>query len=417
MTFQQDRAHALVVGIARYKHIRPLPEVKDAAAIRDALVDPNRCGYRPENVALLQDEGATLPALRAALRHLRERVERTGPGSSAFVYFSGHGGRVADGPGAGQYLLPVEVEYPDDARLAATALPDREFAAALKDVTAQKMLVVLDCCHAGGVAQAKDARPPAPAPAPLTDYDLLRGGDGRVVLASSRADELSWVLDGDEYGLFTRHLLDGLNGGAASDDGFVKVFDLFEYVQPRVTAARRTQRPYFVGEVGSNFPIALFKGGQKGTVAKVDDRYKYDVYVSFVDRPPDGDWVWGTLLPRLRDAGLRVAISEEVLEPGVARVVGIGRAIEESRRTIAVLSEAYLADGGAQFDNVLAQTQGILQGTYPLIPLIHAPIPSDRIPLRFKQLQMTDLSNLARAAVRFDTLIKALKRPLAPVAG
>lgn len=417
MKFQQDSAHALVVGIARYKHIRPLPEVKDAAAIRDALVDPNRCGYRPENVTLLQDEGATLPALRGALRELRERAERTGPESSVFVYFSGHGGRVADGPAAGQYLLPVEVEYPDDARLAATALPDKEFATALKDVKAQKMLVILDCCHAGGVAQSKDARPPAPAPAPLTSHDILRGGDGRVVLASSRADELSWVLDGDEYGLFTRHLLDGLNGAAASDDGFVRVFDLFEYVQPRVTEARRTQRPYFVGEVGSNFPIALFKGGLKGTVAKVDDRYKYDVYVSFVDRSPDGDWVWGTLLPRLRDAGLRVAISEDVLEPGVARVVGIGRAIEESRRTITVLSESYLADGYGRFENVLVQTQGVLEGTYPLIPLIHAPVPDKLIPLRLRQLQMTDLSNPARAAVRFDTLIRALKRPLTPAGG
>jgi hypothetical protein len=118
-TFRKEDAHALVVGIAQYKFIRPLPEVKDAPAIRDALIDPNRCGYLPENVTLLQDEAATLPALRVALETLRARAR---PESAVFVYFSGHGGRVSDGPAAGQYLLPVEVEYPDDARMAATAL-------------------------------------------------------------------------------------------------------------------------------------------------------------------------------------------------------------------------------------------------------------------------------------------------------
>lgn len=409
-TFRKEDAHALVVGVARYKHIRPLPEVKDAAAIREALIDPNRCGYPAENVTLLQDEAATLPALRAALDDLRTRAR---PESAVFVYFSGHGGRVTDGPAAGQYLLPVEVEYPDDARLAATALRDREFAAALAAVPAQKMLVVLDCCHAGGVAQAKDARVLTAALPRLTDYDVLRGGDGRVIIASSRADELSWVIDPD-YGLFTKHLLAGLSGGAASDDGVVRVFDLFEYVQPKVTQERKSQRPYFVGELGSNFPVALFKGGQKGTVARTDDGCKYDVYVSYVDRPPDSEFVWNTLLPRLRDAGLRVAVSEDVVEPGLARVVGVGRAVEQSRRVIAVVSEPYLADGYSQFEGALVQAKGADAGNWPLVPVLFAPVAKEDLPLRLGMLQPSDLShpNPDRVKMRFDTLIRTLKMPL-----
>jgi hypothetical protein len=276
---------------------------------------------------------------------------------------------------------------------------------------------VLDCCHAG-VAQAKDARQLTAAPPRLTDYDVLRGGDGRVIIASSRADELSWVLDTD-YGLFTKHLLAGLNGGAAAADGFVRVFDLFEYLQPRVTAERQSQRPYFVGELGSNFPVALSKGGQKGIVDRTDDGYKFDAYVSCVDRPPDSDFVWKTLLPRLKAAGLRVAVSEDVVEPGVARVLGIGRAIDQSRRTVAVLSERYLADGYVQFERAIILGKDAEAGNWPLVPLLHEPVPRENIPLTLKALQMTDLSlpDPERVRMRFDTLIRALKSPLRKVSG
>ena len=57
-----DNAHALLIGIANYQHIRKLtPTVrKDARDIRNLLVDPNHCGYAPDNVEftgyLLKDE-------------------------------------------------------------------------------------------------------------------------------------------------------------------------------------------------------------------------------------------------------------------------------------------------------------------------------------------------------------------------
>lgn len=238
--FENESAHALVVGIARYQNIRQLPEVKDATDIAALLADEKRGGYPDKNVRLLRDEEATLTAIR---RELVELAGRASPESAVFIYFSGHGGAVASGPRAGQYLLPVDVAYPDDDALAATAIRDQEFTEALRAIPAQKVLIVLDCCHAGGIGQPRILSAAGQdLPRPLSDYDVLRGGEGRVILASSRADELSWVPAGSEY-------------------GFVRVFDLFEYLQPKVTAERRDQRPYFKGELGSNFPVALSQGG------------------------------------------------------------------------------------------------------------------------------------------------------------
>ena len=36
-------------------------------------------------------------------------------------------------------------------------------------------------------------------------------------------------MPGDENSVFTKHLLAGLTGGVPSDDGAVRVFDLFEF--------------------------------------------------------------------------------------------------------------------------------------------------------------------------------------------
>src|SRR4051794_14293434 len=99
-------AHALVVGIAEYANIRKLPMVSDAEDLAGALVDPEICGYNPRNVTLLLDRDATREKIRAGLDALKERCDTD---STAFLYFSGHGGQVNQGTNKGQYLLPVEV--------------------------------------------------------------------------------------------------------------------------------------------------------------------------------------------------------------------------------------------------------------------------------------------------------------------
>ncbi len=119
-----------------------------------------------------------------------------------------------------------------------------------------------------------------------------------------------------EYGLFTEHLLGGLCGGVASDDGLVRIFDLFEYLQPRVTKVQPSQHPLFKGELEENFPVALYRGGARGVVPKVEGEFRYDAYISYVDKGADAEFVWDTLVPKLEGAGLKVAVSGDSAEPG-----------------------------------------------------------------------------------------------------
>ena len=406
-----DDAHALVVGIANYQHVNRLPPtvLQDAQDVHDLLADPQRCGYPPGNVQLLLDDAATQAAIRQALANLAARSDLD---STVFCYVSSHGGRIESGPCAGEYLLPVDTAYTSAESVAQTAISGAEFTAALRAIPARKVVVAFDCCHAGGIGQPKDAAVPEIKALPESYYDALKAGQGRAILASSRSSEYSWVLPGAPNSLFTHHLLAGLRGGISSDDGLVRIFDLFEYLQPRVTGDQPNQHPIFKAELEENLPVALYLGGQKGVVPRDEEGFRYDAYVSYVEQEPDAAWVWETLVPRLEEAGLRVAVSGDVEEPGVARVVNVERGIRQARRTVIVLSEAYLADNMADFENTLAQTMGVQEGTYRLLPVKIAPLGDDRLPTRLSMLTTLDLIHPRRAEREFERLVQALRGPL-----
>lgn len=402
-------AHALVVGITGYQHINPLPPVADAQEIHDLLVDQNHCAYPPQNVQLLLEDQATQAGIRQGLANLAQRADQD---ATVFIYFSGHGGQIASGTGA--YLLPVDTRYPSDEALALSAISGVEFTNALNAIQARKVIVAFDCCHAAGIGSPKDAlaAPTFKAGLPDSYYDALKSGRGRVILSSSRSNEYSYVLAGARFSIFTTHLLAGLRGGVVSRDGMIRIFDLFEYLQPRVTAAHPSQHPIFKAEVEENFPVALYLGGKAPDASVDQDDYRYDAYISYVDADADAAWVWETLAPRLEAAGLRVAVSGDVEEPGVARVVTIERGIRQAKRTVLVLSNAYLASHLADFENILAQTLGIQEGSYRLLPVKIAPIDESRLPVRLNMLTMLDFTRPVRAEREFGRLVRALQGPL-----
>lgn len=407
-----ENAYAMVVGIANYHHINRLPEtvLKDAQDIYNLLTDLQYCGYSPSNVQLLLDNEATQANLKQALTSL---AQQSNPDSTVFIYVSSHGGLVEYGPHAGEYLLPVDTNPTSGASLAQTAISGVELTEALRAIPSRKVIVVFDCCHSGGVGQPKDAEAPIlKVGFPDSYYEALKQGQGRVILASSRSSEFSYVLPGAVNSLFTQHLLAGLRGGIPSDDGVVRVFDLFEYLQPRVTGTQPNQHPVFKAELEENISIALYLGGQKGVIPKVEEGFRYDAYISYVDKEPDATWVWDTLLPKLEGAGLQVAVSGDSENPGVARVVNIERGIRQAKRTVVVLSETYLADHMAEFENTLGQTMGIQEGTYRLLPIKATPIDISHLPTRLSMLTTLDLSHPRRTEREFERLIKALRGPL-----
>ena len=111
------------------------------------------------------------------------------------------------------------------------------------------------------------------------------------------------------------------------------------------------QHPIFKSDIEENFPLTLYLGGQKGVSPispSVQEEFRYDVYISYVDEEPDSTWVWDFLVPKLEAENLKVAVSGDVDLLGVARVINIERGVKFSKRTLVILSNLYLDNSMAE---------------------------------------------------------------------
>lgn len=253
---QFTQGHAVIVGVGA-----DLPvTVEDGKAIAEILYTPGRCAYPGDQVQLLTNSAATRASVLSALDTLARSVSVD---STAIVYFSGHGYHIQS-PKLPEnfYLLPYEYDLDD---LPGTGISGTEFTTKLRAIHAKKLLILLDCCHAGGIAQPK-----APgmifskSPLPLQTETILAEGSGRVILASSRADEKSYT--GNPYSHFTLALLEALAGAGASEkDGYARVLDIALYVGRMVpNRTNDAQHPILkISNLENNFVLAYYAGGAK----------------------------------------------------------------------------------------------------------------------------------------------------------
>ena len=114
--------------------------------------------------------------------------------------------------------------------------------------------------------------------------------------------------------------------------------------------------------------------------------HSYDVFISYSDK--DGDWVRGTLLPKLESHGFSVLIDFRDFQTGSLSVEEMQRAVLQSRRVIAVLTKHYVKSDWTKFENAMAQTLDPGAVERKIIPILRA---SCNVPLRLRILHYRDL--------------------------
>jgi hypothetical protein len=82
---------------------------------------------------------------------------------------------------------------------------------------------------------------------------------------------------------------------------------------------------------------------------------QYDVFISYRHRDPDQTWVRERLVPRFREEGVRVCLDIDCFRLGTPIVLEMGRAVESSNYTLAVVTPAYLLSTFTELENVLAE--------------------------------------------------------------
>lgn len=267
-----SHGYALLIGVGQTSYPDwSLPvTVNDVSALQAILTEPSLCSYPNDNdhIRVLCNADATLQGILDGLQWLQERV-KVDPAATAIVYYSGHG--WLDHTDQQYYLVPHDIKPHKFAR---SALPAQVFTTAIQSIPAQKLLVILDCCHAEGMAAAKGEAQDSDLPegfvkAPAKgQFDRLAEGKGVVILSSSDNDQLSWIRKDQTCSIFTYHLIDALRGeDNKSGDTEVTVMNLINYLGKTVPENARSewqasQQPQWEGKASNQFPIALLRGGK-----------------------------------------------------------------------------------------------------------------------------------------------------------
>lgn len=215
---------ALIAGINTYGHGNDLTAcVADAEAMGKVL-SRHKDGEKNFDCIVLLDKmtdgsAITRPRLRKALNELFDF------NGDVLLYFSGHGFLSNTGG-----LLCTSDATPDD-----WGIPMQEIVDLALRSPSHQILIILDCCHSGDLAN------PAAMNKDGGRNPLATVRENMTVIAASRAPEVAVEAGG--HGLFTGALLDALEGGAADHMGLVTAPAIYTYVSRRFTAW--DQRPVY----------------------------------------------------------------------------------------------------------------------------------------------------------------------------
>jgi formylglycine-generating enzyme required for sulfatase activity len=250
---------ALLIGVSEYEPgLNALPAaVKDVEAMQRVLVHPEMGGFAEENITVLKNPQKY--DMEAAIYRLFANRQKD---DLLLFYFSGHG--VKDD--SGKLYLSTRATHKENGKLvkysavAASILHD-----SLNDSKSQRQVLILDCCFSGAIAQGLTVKDDG-----NVNVQEHLGGKGRAILTASTSTQYSFEQEGSELSVYTRYLVEGIEKGAADQDGdgWISVDELHDYASIKVTEAAPAMTPKF-------YPV---EGGYRIRLAKSpkdDPRVKY----------------------------------------------------------------------------------------------------------------------------------------------
>lgn len=179
-------------------------------------------------------------------------LNQAGTEDLVLIYFSGHG-RPSNLKGQ-LYLAALDTQLD---LLQATAVAARQIKAFIDDARCNRIVLILDCCYSGAI-----------------DGDFFKGefssqvnqtlkglskdeGHGLHIMTASTSVQTAEEKQGDRYSVFTKHIINGIDTGAADKHatGFIRLNELFAYVKEQVKS-ESTQTPQIFSFGGGDLLIA-----------------------------------------------------------------------------------------------------------------------------------------------------------------
>lgn len=242
MSFEKTKSRALLIGVGKREADSPAMAIsaEDAVYLRKALKVFDL--FPEERIQTLTNEEATRANILTTLQKIGNE-STTEAFDLVLVFFSGHGSKRGD-----NYHVVCRDTTAED--LDGTGIAGHDFVTALNTIRANKMLVLLDCCHAEGIGIDVEREV-----IPFNSESFLNQSN-RVILTACSQAQVSYL--SSPLSVFTYAVIEALGGKLLrTEDREVNIFNLAMDVRERVIALSR--------QVLSNTPqqpqLNILKGG------------------------------------------------------------------------------------------------------------------------------------------------------------
>jgi hypothetical protein len=235
---QYANSWALIVGIDAYHYINQLNYAcNDADAVASILMD--ELGFTTDKVSILKNADATKKIILDT--YLSFHTKASNSDDRLLVFYAGHGHTVEGLRGPVGYLVPVD----GDLNNLNSLIRWDELTQNAEVIPAKHILFVIDACYSGLAFRRSSI-----AGTQRFISDMLHRISRQVITAGKANEE---VADGGgpqgHNSIFTGHLLEGLRGAAADQNGVMTANALMNYVYKRVGQDNRSQQTPQYGHI------------------------------------------------------------------------------------------------------------------------------------------------------------------------
>lgn len=261
----KSKMYALLIGVGD-----DLPyTIKDATKLYDTLIDPELAGYEKDNVILVCDKEATRDGI---LNSLDKLIETTNEDSSVLIYYSGHGGKYMS-----QHKFFLQPYGMTAENYATHWVMAEELTEKINAIKSNKIVFLLDCCHAEGMTQEGLLNMEGLA-------QKLNDKGGMWVISSCQDNQKSWRLPNAENSLFTECLLEVISGNHKKPftEPNVTITDVVEHIFDEVpkraskcidenTGEPINQRPFAKFQMSENVVLSNFPRNMESHAATITE--------------------------------------------------------------------------------------------------------------------------------------------------
>ena len=249
VTISGPQTFAMVVGISKYKYVRPLTYAdKDAELFRDYLKSPGGGSVKDDNIfCLLNDQASNSNFWSKGFQWLKAKELQKG--DRLFIYLAGHGDAIDQDQ---FFFLGYDCNPEGDKNnyLVSGAIQLFNLKKKISNETAKgvEVFFIMDACRTNELPGGTEGQS-------FLNTAISEKKAGEIIMLATGAgqESLEDVSIGTGHGLFTYYLVDGLTGSADSigtPDNQVTYTEIQTYVDKNVPAVaeqrfRRKQDPVF----------------------------------------------------------------------------------------------------------------------------------------------------------------------------